>query len=101
MLPSAKAHAECGTTVNELAWGREQARSREGFVVSCASLIVLTVHVPFVFILNKGVSARFARVFVVDHDDLLNVTVHFKLSAQLRLRCVVVLWQGVHTKHEN
>ena len=50
----------------------------------------LTVHVPFVFILDEGVTPRFARVGVVDHTDSFDRSVRFELSSQFGFGSVVV-----------
>lgn len=52
---------------------------------------ILTVHVPLMFILNKRIAPGFTILRVVRHNDLLDRTVHLELTAQLGLRCVVVL----------
>lgn len=38
-------------------------------------LFVLTMHVPFMFILNKGVPTRFSIYRIVDHKNLQMITV--------------------------
>lgn len=53
--------------------------------------MILTVHVPFVLILNKGVPSRFTGLLALDQDDLFDRTVNLELTAQLRLRRVIVL----------
>ena len=50
----------------------------------------LTVHVPFVFILDEGVTPRFARVGVVDHTDSFDRSVRFEFSSQFGFGSVVV-----------
>ena len=48
------------------------------------------MHVPFVFILDEGVSTGFARVGVIDHSDAFDRSVRLEFSSQFRFRCVVV-----------
>lgn len=62
---------------------------------------ILTVHVAFMFVLNKSVAARFSRVDIVGKNNLLDRPVGLEFSSQLGLRGVVVLKSKEHENIEN
>lgn len=45
--------------------------------------VLLTVHIPFMFVLDKRIATRLSRVRILDKYNFLDRSVHFELSPQL------------------
>lgn len=52
---------------------------------------LLTMHITFMFVLDKSIATRLSCVNIVNKNNFFYWPIHFKLTTQFWLRCVIVL----------